>query len=137
MPSTGSDKALRRLVAELAATTPEDMAAVLGMLDPKAAAQVRSLLAAYGGVADVFDVEAAPQAMNTAGLSDWLAARTLNQQMDGAGAYHMTREAIAALRQLTLSLPAELAHPQGRTAVTTGRQDTTNARLRTLFGDGT
>ena len=60
MPPTGSDRELRRLVADLAATTSEDMAAVLGMLDPRHAAQVRSMLAAYGGVADAFDVEAAP-----------------------------------------------------------------------------
>ena len=133
MPSTGSDKALRKLVAELAATTPEDMAAVLGMLDPRAAAQVRSLLAAYGGVVDVFDVEAAPQVVSTAGLSGWLAARVTNRRTDGS-AFQMTPKAVEALRQLTLSLPAERGHESVHETVQAPHRDM-NTRIRTLFGD--
>lgn len=103
MPPTGSDRELRRLVADLAATTSEDMAAVLGMLDPRHAAQVRSMLAAYGGVADAFHVEAAAATVNTEGLSDWLAARVTNRQPAGLEAYRMTPPAVEALRHLVMS----------------------------------
>ena len=102
MPPTGSDRELRRLVADLAATTSEDMAAVLGMLDPRHAAQVRSMLAAYGGVADAFHVEAAAT-VNTEGLSDWLAARVTNRQPAGLEAYRMTPSAVEVLRHLVMS----------------------------------
>jgi hypothetical protein len=136
MPPTGSDKTLRKLVADLAATTPEDMAAVLGMLDPKTSAQVRSLLAAYGGITGVFDVDAAPQVLNTTALSGWLAARVMNRPLDGPEAYRMTPKAIDALRELTMSLPADLAHGRARASNPANRQDTTRTRMHTLFGDG-
>jgi phytoene/squalene synthetase len=132
MPQTGSDKALRKLVAELASTTSEDMAAVLGMLPPRSAAQVRSMLAAYGGVADVFDVEAAPPVLSTAGLSGWLAARVMNPQANAQHEHRMTEGAIEALRQLTLSIPAGLVHAS---ATQSTHPDAMGTRMRTLFGE--
>lgn len=134
MPPTGSDKALRRLVAELAETTSEDMAAVLGMLNPRQAATVRSLLAAYGGVTDVFEVEAEPAAINTAGLSAWLAARVLGHPMEGLDAYRMAPGAVEALRDVTKTLPGDLAAALPATGAT--RQEAVNARMRSLFGKG-
>ncbi len=104
MLPTGSEKALRKLVIELAEATPEDIAAVLGMLDARARAMVRSLLAAYTDFGDIFDLEATPPIANTSGLSDWLAARTLGQPADGDD-YHLTPKTADTLRAIVASLP--------------------------------
>ena len=110
MPPVHSEKALRKLVIELATATTEDIAAVLAMLEPRQAAMMRALLAAYTDVGDIFELEAAPQVARTSGLSDWLAARTLGQQpMDGAD-YTITPKTAETLRALAASLPVDGAH---------------------------
>ena len=101
------DKGLRKLVTELAETTPEDVAAVLDMLDAKSAAQVRALLAAYTNIDDVFDLKTDVSPVNTAGLSDWLATRVLGNPVEGVGNYHMTSHAAEALRQIAATLPRQ------------------------------
>lgn len=100
MPSTASDKALRALVAELAATTPEDMAAVLAMLDARAVARLRPLIAAHASP------EPAPVRLDTSGVSGWLADRVLGGKGNGGeDAWRMTPAAAAALRTLAAALP--------------------------------
>jgi hypothetical protein len=104
MPAIASEKALRKLVIDLAATTPEDIVAVLAMLDPRTRAAVQGLLAAYTDLSDVFDLAMTPAATNTSGLSDWLALRT-----QGAGAtdddFRMTPKAAETLRTIVASMP--------------------------------
>jgi len=107
MLPTGSEKALRKLVIELATATPEDIAAVLGMLDNRARHMVRALLAAYTDAGDVFEIETppeAPVAAPAAGLSDWLAARTLGQPRDGDG-FRLTPRTAETVRALAAALP--------------------------------
>ncbi len=106
MPPIRSEKALRKLVMELASATTEDIAAVLSMLDTRSAAMVRALLAAYTDVGDVFDLEAAPQVTQTSGLSDWLAARILDRPRDGKG-YDITPKTLETLRALAASAAGE------------------------------
>ena len=117
MPPIGSEKALRKLVIELAAAMPEDIVAVLGMLDARARATVRALLAAYTDLNDVFNLEAPPTA-NTAGLSEWLAARTLGPLPEGDD-YRMTAKTAETLRAIVASMPSlpaatDLGHPGRR-----------------------
>jgi len=108
MPPIRSEKALRKLVMELATATTEDIAAVLSMLDARSAAMVRALLAAYTDVGDVFGLEApAPRpATRTSGLSGWLAARVLGQPLDGED-YRLTPRTAETLRVLVAALPAD------------------------------
>lgn len=102
-----SEKALRKLVMELAEATTEDIAAVLSMLDTRSAAMVRSLLAAYTDVGDVFELPAAvPAATRTSGLSGWLAARVLGQPVDG-DAYRLTPKTAETLRMLAAAPPTD------------------------------
>lgn len=98
-----ADAALQNLVAELAETTPEDMAAVLAMLDPASAVKVRGLLAAYLRVGTAEQDKVTP--LNTAGLSDWLAARVIARPSDDLDTYRMTPHAIETLRALSASVP--------------------------------
>ncbi len=109
MPST-ADTALHELVAELAMTTPEDMAAVLDLLDARSAGRVRALLAVQAGIA----ASRSGTAADTSGLSDWLAAR-VQGKVSEVDPYHMTPAALAALRALMVS-PTALsltARPRG------------------------
>lgn len=102
-----SEKALRKLVMELAEATTEDIAAVLSMLDTRSAAMVRSLLAAYTDVGDVFELPVAvPAATRTSGLSGWLAARVLGQPVDGEE-YRLTPKTAETLRALAAALPSD------------------------------
>lgn len=102
-PEIADQKALRKLVIELAATTPEDIVAVLAMLDPRARATVQGLLAAYTDLPDVFEMALPPPA-NTFGLSDWLAARTLGQSVDDDD-FRITPGTADALRAIVASMP--------------------------------
>ena len=77
MPLRRSDRALRRLVAELATTTPEDVQAILEGLDKPQREEVRALLAAYLGEPSTPMKAPEPAAIPTSklvGLSPWLAA---------------------------------------------------------------
>jgi hypothetical protein len=103
MPPIGSEKALRKLVIELASATPEDIVAVLAMLDARTRATVRSLLAAYTDLSDVFSLDV-PPAANTARLSGWLAARTLGQSREGDD-YRITPKTLETLQMIVASLP--------------------------------
>jgi|SRR6185312_2786038 len=102
-PEIADQKALRRLVIELAATTPEDIVAVLAMLDPRARAAVQGLLAAYTDLPDIFEMALPPPA-NTSGLSDWLVARTRGQSPDG-GEFRITPGTADALRTIVAAMP--------------------------------
>ena len=106
VPEIAHQKALRKLVIELAATTPEDVVAVLAMLDPQARAAVQGLLAAYTDLPDVFELELSPAAANTAGLSGWLAARTLGQIVEGDD-FRITPRTADALRAIVAAMPID------------------------------
>jgi len=81
MLPTHSEKALRKLVMDLATATTEDIAAVLAMLDDRSAAMVRALLAAYTDVGDIFELKAAPPISRLSEFSDFLAARISGQPL--------------------------------------------------------
>jgi hypothetical protein len=103
-----SDTALRALVAELAQTTPEDVAAVLAMMDTASATRLRRLLAEYGGIA-LPEREAGVRRIDTTGLSVWLAARVHGSAAVGTDAYRMTPAASDTLRAIAESMPQRLA----------------------------
>ncbi len=106
MPAMASETTLQNLVAELAETTPEDVAAVLAMLDAASAAKVRTLLAAHlRGKLPEADVPARP--FDTAGLSDWLAARVIGRPADDLDTCRMTAHAIDTLRTLSAAAPRQ------------------------------
>ncbi|PVM84416.1 hypothetical protein DDF62_22025 [Caulobacter radicis] len=129
MPAPAPDRALRKLVAELAQATPEDVLGVLDQLPPAHRDEVSALLAAYDG-APAQGVR--PQAVEpavSAGLSPWLAARAR-----GAGgdlAFSMTPTATAALREC---VPTPGVQPPSRASAPTPARangvDTLLARLR-------
>ncbi|WP_133244755.1 hypothetical protein [Caulobacter radicis] len=129
MPAPVSDRALRKLVAELAQAAPEDVLGVLDQLPPAHRDEVSALLAAYDG-APVQAVR--PQIVEpaaSAGLSPWLAARA--RSVGGDLAFSMTPTATAALREC---VPTPGVQPLARaSAPTPGRAngiDTLLARLR-------
>jgi len=104
MPAIASEKALRKLVIELAEATPEDIVAVLAMLDPRARATVQGLLAAYTDVPDVFNLEVIPVMASTSGLSDWLTARIGKSGASGDG-FQITPRTAEALRTIVAAMP--------------------------------
>lgn len=116
-----ADKALRRLVVQLAAAAPEDVDLVLESLDPAQAARVRTLLSDYapetwprpalGDPEPTFAPEPAPEHVqpgddrdHLVGLSPWLAAC-----VGGRAPPHvrLTRATLTALDELARKLPAE------------------------------
>lgn len=129
MPAPAPDRALRKLVAELAQATPEDVLGVLDQLPPTHRDEVSALLAAYDG-APVQAVR--PQMVEpavSAALSPWLAARA--RSAGGDLAFSMTPAATAALRECVpaIGVPA----PARTSAPTPARArgvDTLLARLR-------
>ena len=135
MQPTEFDEALRDIVAELAAATPDDVAAVLGMLDLRTAAQVRSLLAAYTKMENIFDLEADTGYLDTSGLSHWLADRVHGRPLSGANGYQMTENCTEALRALARSAPKSRGGAGGSVAGAKGPEDG-NTRLQVLFGTG-
>lgn len=106
MLPTRSEKALRKLVIELAEATPEDIVAVLAMLDDRARAVVQSLLAAYTDIGNVFEMEALPPTTETFGLSEWLAARASGRSRDGDD-FRLTARTVETLRTLAAGLRSE------------------------------
>lgn len=103
------DQALRRMVAELAATTPDDVAAILAELDLPQRRRVEALLADYlGEPAEAAPAPPPPSVHKAAGLSPWLAAR-----IEGAPdeTIRMTPAARDALRACAAGLEPE-APPQ-------------------------
>lgn len=118
MPLPAADRNLRRLVAELATTTKDDVAAVLAGLEERQRERVEALLAEYRGP------EASPvgrgdrrQPVMVSELSPWLADRWARSNLDEAHrveatqiwsghdlSYSMTPTALAALREAVLSV---------------------------------
>ena len=112
MTSRKPDRALRRLVAELASEREEDVEAVLALLDPWQCAAVQALLDDYSGAP-------APPAADQPdwrieGLSPWL-LRRLEGEPPGA----TTAQGLELLRRCAASLRAEpaaaTAWPRGQT----------------------
>ncbi|HEY2710715.1 MAG TPA: hypothetical protein VGI95_21930 [Caulobacteraceae bacterium] len=79
MPALPSDRALRRLVAELATATPEDIEHVLDQLEPRHRQGVQSLVdELFGGAVRTVHspaTEAVIAAGRRAGVSPWALAR--------------------------------------------------------------
>jgi hypothetical protein len=121
MPPARSDRALRRLVAELARAHPDDVAAVLAELEPTPRERVQALIGAYLGQAPPEQVVETlePQAAEAAdalglGLSPWLARRVRGEEAPDGGrsadASRMTQTAQSALRAAAEELaPAHAA----------------------------
>lgn len=89
MPSAGSERALRRLVTDLARAAPEDVEAILGQLDGPRRQRVRALLSSYLAGDEPPPVRAPPpvrEPPGPAGVSPWLAAR-----LDPAASAHAGR----------------------------------------------
>lgn len=132
MQPTEFNETLRDLVAELAAATPEDVAGVLGMLGPRTGAKVRSLLAAYTKMENIFDLDADTGYLDTSGLSNWLADRIHGRYLSGANGFQMTENSTEALRALVRSAPKHSAG--SRTTVGAKGPEDDNTRLHALFG---
>lgn len=131
LPPPAPDRALRRLVADLAQAAPDDVQGVLDHLDATHRDQVRALLAAYDG--EPVETEHAPRAEAAAplGLSLWLEARA--RSAGGDPAFAMTPAASAALRACIPGLgEAARATPSSQPPISkrTGGVDTLLARLR-------
>lgn len=98
MRPAGSERALRRLVADLAGLAPADVEDVLTLLEPGQRRQVAALLSAFAGL-DVAPVLEPPAPTFVSGLSPWLTSRLAsNDEDDGLSTVAMTPAARAALR---------------------------------------
>jgi hypothetical protein len=111
------DRSLRRLVAELATASSDDVEAVLDRLGPRHRETVQSLVAEMVGIdaptARPSDDAAALASAHRLGLSPWLVAR-LNGEGSAQGAPNVavTPAARAALRAIVSELePAHAAAP--------------------------
>lgn len=117
-----SDRALRRLVAEVATADPEDIRGILADLDAGNRQKVQALLADYlGGLADRDQPAAGPhggfEIPEIDGISPWLAVRLGRsshspgspEDSTGAPAFDMTPAAWRALQACAAALP-----PDGR-----------------------
>lgn len=113
-----SDRALRRVVADLARAHPHDIEEIMARLDPPHQAKVRCMLGAYIGrelaepISSIAEAaqraDAEPrQAPLPEGLSPWLLARLQAGRSDGsAPGFDITVRASAALRASAAGLPA-------------------------------
>jgi hypothetical protein len=150
MPSRPADRALRRLVADLASLAPDDVEAILGELEPGQRARTQALLAHYIGASPTLAAPSvdddAHRLAATPGLSPWLAARLLPPGADPGGPAKVggaslaatsargamtprARDALrAAVAGLTLDDPPPTARSPGRPALFT--------RLRRAIGEG-
>lgn len=119
-----ADRALRKLVAELAALHADDVEAILAELSDGQRARVKALLAEYRGAGlQPSAATAAAQGPDAIeGLSHWLAARIRAAAGDGDGlaspqfgmpAFAMTDAGRAAL--LAAAAKARAAHPAAPT----------------------
>jgi len=83
MPLPASERQLRRVVAELAGATPEDIQAVLSGLEESQRERVEALLAVFNEETGAPPSPAAPEADATtlARLSPWLRARLARGEM--------------------------------------------------------
>lgn len=117
MQPSASERALRRLVAELATTRSSDIEAVLDILDEAGRARVRSLLAELAGTSPEASV-----ATEIEGLSPWLAERlALSEPTSGTGhgatvtdvTRHALRAAAAELPRVARPPPVTAAAKSG------------------------
>jgi hypothetical protein len=114
MSPPSRDRALRRLVSELAAASPDDVEAVLDRLESRHRETVRSLVAELVGAvapaaAPAHDAEALAAARRL-GLSPWLVARLSGAAAAPDAHADVTPAARAALRAVVAELepaPAE------------------------------
>ena len=108
MPADGSDRALRRLVAQLAKAGPADIDAVFDMLDPSERLQARALLDAYLQPQPSPDPPVrslSPPPHRIDGLSPWLEARLEQRSPTSPPAEAgMTPAAAAALHESARAL---------------------------------
>lgn len=121
MPHPPADRALRKLVAELAAQRPDDVEAILAELSGPQRDRVKALLADYLGTAPASASAATPATPGPdaiEGLSDWLAVRIRAAASHGDGlaspqfgtpGFAMTDAGRAAL--LSAASKARAAHP--------------------------
>lgn len=125
MPLPPSDRALRRLVAEVAGAAPEDLQAILDELEPAQRERVLQLLRGYAGAPDAGAMTAGSATLRRVvdGASPWLAARleaagaparTAPRRPGGPGSpplttavvdFAMTPHALEALRRAATALP--------------------------------
>jgi hypothetical protein len=101
MPHPIPDRALRRVIADLAALAPEDAGAILVTLEPVQREKIESLLREY---ASYFDGTPNPPPADRSDydpsrLSPWLV-----QRLEGAAAFEMTAHARQALRDCAARL---------------------------------
>ena len=116
MPSASPDRALRRLVAQLARAGDEDIRAVLAELPPRQREAVRGLLASHAGLPRPASVTPIVAGMaDLEGVSPWLVERLAG----GVAGSAMTETARAALQASAATLQRRPAtapeQPRGRT----------------------
>jgi len=114
MPPSASDRALRRLVAELAGASNEDLQEILSALEPGERRSVEDYLASYVGAGG-----STPPSIETSrppldlskitGLSPWLAARLRDTPAADADIpeFAMTPTALEALRASAALMPPD------------------------------
>ena len=102
MPPRPSDRALRKLIADLAERPKADVRAVLARLRPLQRERAEELIAEFRGRPVARPVEPASPVVDTQGLSPWLAARV--QVAAGGvngGDFTMTPQALDALQDVS------------------------------------
>lgn len=100
MPPRQPDRALRRLIADLAERPRADVRAVLSDLAPEQRARAEKLIVEFKGTANA-PARAEPTAsVDTEGLSPWLAARLRTATGDPAAVdFAMTPAALESLKR--------------------------------------
>ena len=113
MPPPRSDRTLRRLVAELAAASDEDVEAVVAELSPLHRRRITALLASFVGEPEPIAPTAHAPDLSTpklVGLSPWLEARLDDGANGKVGQFDLTPASRAALREAIENIdPAPMA----------------------------
>ena len=100
MPNPIPDRALRRMIADLAALHPDDAAGVLSALEPDARARTEALLREYAATVDGRPAGDA-SAYDPTRLSPWLVQRADSAQ---GAEFQMTADTHQALRASVMRL---------------------------------
>ena len=114
MPPRPSERALRKLVADLAGRPKADIRAVLASLGADERTRVEALMAEYrgeGARSGPRAAETSAASINVEGFSPWLAAR-VRSAADGAPAtdFAMTPHALAALKSVSAAVASNRGH---------------------------
>lgn len=134
MPPRPSDRALRKLVTDLAERPKADVRAILAGLDLAQRARVEQLMAEFAG-APARPAQPALPSINTEGLSLWLASRVSTAAGDAkADDFTMTSRTLVALREAAASVGIE-RRPAAATSTGLG-QVVFDAMSRWLTGPG-